>query len=667
MPSESYAADEIPRVENGEYVLKIAGGSSGHLRTPSGKRYRVETLGVSTSLKVSRFLPAAKRVRRFKRSANLCPALLKLNPQLESCTPNFRVQAFETVPNDPQYQICDNQQCDCPNDPLRLLENPESQCLWGLSNSFNVDINASSAWDVTTGSPSTIVAVLDSGIDYEHPDLLGNIWVNDSEALGVPGVDDDGNGIVDDIHGANFVDPSAITGDPIDDYGHGTHVAGTIAAVGNNNLGVTGVSWNARLLPLKFLDDTGGGTIASAIAALEYLIDLKMNQGVSVLVVNNSWGGNFFSPPTDLIEAFEGLEQAGILSTSAAGNSGRNNNQRFQYPANIALSTTITVAAHGIDGRLADFSNFGSNTVHLAAPGVDVLSTKPIDCSSRSLPLSACTFPQNRATESELTHEASGTSMAAPHVAGVLALMEDAFPAFSPVQLRDYLLSRVRPMSCVEDGSLLVTAGRLDAALAVSTEELPEFETGNCNPTPTPTSSPSPTPTLAPTPSPTATPTPSPTLSTPTATETATPTVEVEGSPTPALIQYEVSISSRPSNISGRRKKSKLISGVAFSGRTFRVALRTSETGRETEDIQLLWSINGTPCEGSRASFRTSRTGTSVLRGRLLQAPRALRDISLTAFGVEGSIRGEGTARIRGKRSTAKGLSIESVCEKIRF
>src|SRR5437867_12034323 len=195
-------------------------------------------------------------------------ARLQGDPDVEYVEPNSIVRA-DAVPNDPSYFL-----------------------LWGLHNTGllggtpGADIKAEAAWEITTGSRSVLVGVIDSGIDYRHPDLAANVWTNPGE---IPGnlIDDDHNGFVDDVHGWNFVNDD---NDPFDDYLHGTHVSGTIGAVGNNRFGVTGVNWQVSLVPVKFLDSKGNGPISSAIAAIEYAISLHVN------LMNNSWGSDSFSP-----------------------------------------------------------------------------------------------------------------------------------------------------------------------------------------------------------------------------------------------------------------------------------------------------------------------------------------------------------------------------------
>jgi hypothetical protein len=286
--------------------------------------------------------------------------------------------------------------------PLAEPNDPDFSSLWGLHNTGqeggtpDADIDAPEAWDLTTGSPDVVVAVLDSGIDYTHEDLAANLWRNEAECGGQSGVDDDGNGYTDDCYG---IDTANLDSDPMDDLGHGTHVAGIIGAVGNNAVGVSGVNWNVKLLPCKFINAYGGGDIAGAIACLDYVRALK-DRGVNVVATNNSWGLWYYTQ--SLVDAIEAHRQHGILFVAAAGNEFSDNDVWPAYPANLYLPNVISVAATTRTDDTATFSNLGRHTVHLGAPGRDILSTTPNNTYS--------VF--------------SGTSMATPFVTGVAALLK---------------------------------------------------------------------------------------------------------------------------------------------------------------------------------------------------------------------------------------------------
>ena len=327
--------------------------------------------------------------------------------------------------------------------PTAVPDDPSFTDQWGLRNtgqsggSRGGDIAAVAAWDVTTGSRSVVVAVIDSGFDYTHPDLAANAWRNPGEVPG-DGLDNDGNGFVDDVHGWDFANDDA---DPMDDDGHGTHVAGTIGAVGDNGVGVTGVSWQVSIMGLKFLDAEGSGSISDAIAAISYATRMRREFGVNVVATNNSWGGADRSLALRAAIAEGGA--AGILFVTAAGNDGVNGDRRANYPANEDLDAVIAVTATNRSNRLPAFATYGPVHVDLAAPGAAIRSTVPGG--------GYATF--------------SGTSMAAPHVTGTIALLATANPAASATAIRGAILSTTRPLAALAGKT--VTGGLLDAAAAV--------------------------------------------------------------------------------------------------------------------------------------------------------------------------------------------------------
>lgn len=335
---------------------------------------------------------------------------LKNNPMVEMVEPNYIYHASR-LPND-----------------SRLSD------LWGLVNkkktSGGVDIDAKDAWDITTGSRDVVVAVIDTGINYNDPDLKNNMWINEQEAKGQPGVDDDGNGYVDDVYGYDFLNNDA---DPIDDQNHGSHCAGTIGAEGDNGQGVVGVAWKVRLMALKFLS-AQGGTLEGAIKSIDYAVENGAH------IMSNSWGGGGQSQL--LKEAIERAEKAGILFVAAAGNEKNNNDASPTYPANYDVPNVMSVAAIDSSGRLASFSNYGEQTVHIAAPGVNILSTGKNGLVSLS-----------------------GTSMATPHVSGVAALLLSNEPNLHYSDLKDRMMNTAVPRSNLNNK---VISGVLNAYHALS-------------------------------------------------------------------------------------------------------------------------------------------------------------------------------------------------------
>ena len=336
-------------------------------------------------------------------------------PEVRTAEPDY-IYELSRIPNDSQF--------------------PQQ---WHLDNrgqtggTVDADIDAPEAWDSFTGSSQTVIAVIDSGVDYNHPDLRANMWVNPGEIAG-DGVDNDRNGYIDDIHGIDTVNND---GNPMDDDGHGTHVAGTTAAVGNNGIGVTGVSWNSKIMALKGLGPQGGST-AGIIEAVNYMVTMKTRYGINIVVSNNSYGGGGFSQA--FLNAIQASINVGIPFVASAGNSGTNNDLAPHYPDGYNLDGIISVSATDNNDRLAGFSQFGNTTVDLAAPGVDVLST---------------TLGGGYGLN-------SGTSMASPHVAGAVALLAGAVPGSSVSKLKAAILLGADPIPQLDKTS--VTGARLNLA-----------------------------------------------------------------------------------------------------------------------------------------------------------------------------------------------------------
>ena len=346
---------------------------------------------------------------------------INLNDPIESFT-SSDLLLRETEPSEIQ-----------PNDPMFAEQ-------WALNNSgqnggkAKADLAALKAWVKTQGSSEIVIAVLDTGIDYTHPDLVGNMWLRPDN---VPGYKDEELGAVNDLHGFNAADNRS---DPMDDNGHGTHCAGIIGAEGDNSLGITGINWNVQIMPLKFLGRGGFGTTKDAIEAINYAIDRK-RAGVNLRVINASWGSTQYSKALE--DTIRAAGEEGILFVAAAGNDGSSNDKRPHYPSNYNLPNVISVAALDRNDNLASFSNFGVKTVHVAAPGREILST----------------------WLNEDFREASGTSMATPYIAGVAALILAAEPKLSVEKLRERVLRSVDKLDSL-DGKV-ESGGRINAAKAL--------------------------------------------------------------------------------------------------------------------------------------------------------------------------------------------------------
>ncbi len=299
--------------------------------------------------------------------------------------------------------------------------------LWGM-----VQIDAPDAWNIGTGSSNVTVAIVDTGIDQDHPDLVSNLWKNDAEQNGTAGIDDDGNGYVDDKTGWDFFNSDS---NPDDDHSHGTHCAGTIGAVGNNGAGVAGVCWSVRLMAMKALGSQGGGSSSDLAEAVRYAADNGAD------IISASYGGSEFSQTEK--DAISYAADLGVLFVAAAGNGGDDavgddNDSTPVYPANYDLPNIVSVAATDQIDQLAGFSNYGATSVDLAAPGVDILSTVP-----------------DGAYE-----EKNGTSMATPHVSGAAALLLSVNPSYTHLQLKQALLSTVEPIDDL--AGKVLTGGRLN-------------------------------------------------------------------------------------------------------------------------------------------------------------------------------------------------------------
>jgi subtilisin family serine protease len=317
--------------------------------------------------------------------------------------------------------------------------------LWGMHNTgqtggtADADIDAPEAWDVGTGSSEIIVAVIDTGVDYTHPDLAGNMWTNEPELNGSPGVDDDGNGYIDDIYGYDFCNND---GNPMDDHYHGTHCAGTVGATGNNGQGVAGVCWDVRIMALKFLNSAGSGSSSNAIQCVEYSVLMGAN------LSSNSWGGGGYDQ--GLKDAIDAAGEAGMLFVAAAGNDNLDNDTYPHYPSSFTSSSLISVMATDKYDNKSSFSNYGLISVDLGAPGSSILSCQP----------------------GGGYQYLNGTSMATPHVAGACALLWSLNPAMSNQEIKNILLQSVDPTL----PGLCVSGGRLNLYNATLELSVPWIE-----------------------------------------------------------------------------------------------------------------------------------------------------------------------------------------------
>ena len=427
---------DMPR----ELIVQFAAGVNGAEQTAliaalGGRHVRDISSSAAGTLGLVAFSDSAAAAR--------AQAILAANPHVASADPNWRVTKQFTS-NDPYYT---------------------NGSLWGMYGDGTSPANqygsqAGEAWgraaNPNVGSKNVYVAVIDEGIDYTHPDLAANIWTNPFDRA--DGIDNDGNGYTDDVHGWDFAnddnsvyDGTHVTTDDTD--AHGTHVAGTIGALGGNAAGVAGVNWNVTIISAKFLNP-GGGTIADAIAAVDYITDLKVRHGLNIVAMNNSWGGGGYSQA--LHAAIIRAAKQNIMFVAAAGNGnfigiGQNNDKTAAYPGNYnttqaagtetaaSYDSVISVAAIDSTGKLASFSNYGKTTVDLGAPGVGVWSTIPGGYASYS-----------------------GTSMATPHVTGGIALYAADHGGSTGAQLRAAVLNNAVATSSLN--KKVVTNGRLNVS-----------------------------------------------------------------------------------------------------------------------------------------------------------------------------------------------------------
>jgi subtilisin family serine protease len=416
-PAKKPAQEAVP----GELLIGFRGDVSA-----ADQKNVLKGIGADEKKAFKKIHGSLARVRPDAVAATL--AKLKKDPRVRYAEPNFIVHA-DAVPNDPSYA-----------NTWGL--NNTGQPINGFPGTPDADIDAPEAWNTTTGSAGVTVAVIDTGVDWSHPDLSSQIWINQGENCSgcrTDGIDNDHNGYVDDWHGWDFVGND---NNPMDDHGHGTHVSGTIGATGNNGIGVAGVNWNVRIMPVKFLNAQGSGSTADAVSAVLY----AAQNGADVM--NNSWAGGDYSQA--LGDAITVADQHNSLFVAAAGNDGSDNDAEPTYPASYDLPNVVAVAATDNSDDLAYFSNVGRQSVDLGAPGVDIYSTWP----------------------GGGYQFLSGTSMATPHVAGAAALAKSAFPSATAVGLKALLLDGVDPDPALADET--TTGGRLNIGNAVTCSSSPQ-------------------------------------------------------------------------------------------------------------------------------------------------------------------------------------------------
>ena len=420
----SSSKPKLPRTVPGELLVKFKAGA-----TPGDVTSTLHTMSLK-SVRAYRSVAGLRRVRLTPGvSAEEAMAAYRKQPNVEYVEPNY-VLSSHAVPNDPSY----------PDQwSLNNTGQSDSATSGGVSGVPGQDIGAQAAWDITRGSSNVVVAIIDSGVDYTHPDLAANIFENTSECT-PNGIDDDGNGYVDDCHG---IDAANNDSDPMDDNGHGTHVAGIIGAVGNNSAGISGVAWNVKILPCKSLGADGEGTTADAITCIDYVSGMK-DRGVNIVATNASWGGSGYSQA--LYDAIDGQRQRGILFTTAAGNDGTSNDVAPSYPCAFDLANVICVAMTNNLGIPAFGTSNGDFSVLLSAPGQGILSTLPGNQYGRE----------------------TGTSMAAPQVAGVVALLASQNPARSWLANRNLVLSAALVHSGYESTFHTITQRILNAQAALT-------------------------------------------------------------------------------------------------------------------------------------------------------------------------------------------------------
>ncbi len=417
----------------GEIVVKFKEGKSKNFFSAK----TLSSLGIQgqRDIKLSYDTLSVLKVSEDKSLASVIAAL-KSNPNVEFAEPNYiysvnPIKETGVVAKRLLKSPFTDFTAATPNDPsfgkLWGLRNTGSNEPNGSAGVEGADVNALKAWDITKGSRSVRIAVIDTGVDYTHPDLMSNMWVNTKEIPG-NGIDDDGNGFVDDVYGYDFANNDS---NPMDGNGHGTHCSGTIGAVHDNKIGVAGVMADVQIMAVKFLGDDGSGSLEGAIKAIDYATMMNVD------LMSNSWGGGGRSEA--LLEAIQKASDKGIIFTAAAGNSTSDNDSSPSYPASYETPNMVSVAATTAQNGLASFSSYGRNSVHIAAPGHNILST----------------------VNGGKYDVYSGTSMATPHVSGVLGLLLAKEGRMSHEALRERLTMTSVPASALRGKTQ--TGGRIDA------------------------------------------------------------------------------------------------------------------------------------------------------------------------------------------------------------
>lgn len=394
-------------------LVRFAPGSSGVTQH--------RALGIASARTVAQYhlVPGLASVR-VDLDAELACALIERMPGVLYAEPDYLVELTDT----------DEPTTDDPYFPRQWGLNNTGQAVLGLLGMPGADMRGASVWGRTDGGRDVVVAVIDTGIDWTHPDLDDNIWTNPNEIPG-NGIDDDANGFVDDVRGWDFVGRDA---NPRSSNGHGTHVAGIIAAERDNGIGIAGVAWRAKIMPVRVIG-SGRVRVSTVIAGLQYAADNGAR------VVNMSL---FLASRSQAMhDALNELDRLGIVVVVSAGNNGRNLDRSPLYPASYQVDNVIAVAALTSRDRFAGFSNYGPSSVHVAAPGTRVLSTWP-NRSYRYL---------------------DGTSMAAPHVAGVAALLIAEHPGWTPTQVRNRIVNTARRIDRFD--RFVIGGGVLDTVASV--------------------------------------------------------------------------------------------------------------------------------------------------------------------------------------------------------